>query len=55
MNAPRPAGLGPKARLDLHIHTHRSDGRLGPVELVQAAASRGLDVLAISASDPYVP
>ena len=57
MNAPRPAGLGPKARLDLHIHTHRSDGRLGPVELVQAAASRGLDVLAITDHDlpPALP
>jgi predicted metal-dependent phosphoesterase TrpH len=37
--------------IDLHAHTTASDGTLTPAELVAAAASSGLDVLAITDHD----
>lgn len=36
---------------DLHMHTNRSDGSHDPVELVEYAAERGVDVLAITDHD----
>ena len=38
-------------RIDLHAHSTASDGTLTPAELVRAAASAGLDVLAITDHD----
>lgn len=38
-------------RVDLHSHTTASDGRLSPEELVEKAASLGIDVLAITDHD----
>lgn len=37
--------------IDLHLHTTASDGRLAPVELVQAAAAAGVTVLAVTDHD----
>ncbi len=37
--------------IDLHTHTTASDGRCSPRELVQAAAARGLRVLAVTDHD----
>lgn len=37
--------------VDLHLHTTVSDGRLTPTELVDAAAARGLRVIAITDHD----
>ncbi|RMG13802.1 MAG: PHP domain-containing protein [Planctomycetota bacterium] len=37
--------------LDLHAHTTFSDGRLDPAELVQRAASAGVEVLAVTDHD----
>ncbi|BCJ58724.1 PHP domain-containing protein [Micromonospora endophytica] len=39
------------ARIDLHTHSTASDGTLSPAELVRAAASAGLDVVAITDHD----
>lgn len=39
------------ARYDLHCHSTRSDGLLSPTELVQRAAARGVDVLALTDHD----
>lgn len=39
------------ARIDLHTHSTASDGTLTPAELVVAAASAGLDVVAITDHD----
>ncbi|MFB6273027.1 MAG: PHP domain-containing protein [Salinibacter sp.] len=36
---------------DLHTHTHCSDGRLAPSTLVQRAAERGVEVLAVTDHD----
>jgi predicted metal-dependent phosphoesterase TrpH len=36
---------------DLHTHTRASDGQLGPAELVRAAATAGIDLLAITDHD----
>jgi predicted metal-dependent phosphoesterase TrpH len=36
---------------DLHVHTTRSDGALAPCEVVRAAASAGLDAVAITDHD----
>lgn len=46
-----------RARLDLHCHTDRSDGRWPPEGLLPRAAARGLDVLAPTDHDlpPPVP
>lgn len=38
-------------RLDLHVHTHASDGHLPPAEVVRAAVAGGLDVVAITDHD----
>lgn len=38
-------------RYDLHCHSTRSDGRLAPAEIVRRAASRGVDVLALTDHD----
>ncbi|MGW5576614.1 PHP domain-containing protein [Micromonospora chokoriensis] len=38
-------------RIDLHTHSTASDGTLTPVELVRAAGTAGLDVLAITDHD----
>lgn len=42
-----PVNLG---RADLHVHTHYSDGRQSPEDVVRAAAGR-VDVLAITDHD----
>lgn len=39
------------AHLDLHLHTTYSDGTLSPEEVVQAAASRGVTLIAITDHD----
>ena len=38
-------------KLDLHIHSHVSDGRVSPAEVVHAAAAGGLDVIALTDHD----
>lgn len=38
-------------RYDLHCHSTRSDGLLAPAEIVRRAASRGVDVLALTDHD----
>jgi 3',5'-nucleoside bisphosphate phosphatase len=38
-------------RYDLHCHSTRSDGLLTPAEMVRRAASRGVDVLALTDHD----
>ncbi|WP_110241761.1 PHP domain-containing protein [Nocardioides gilvus] len=41
-------------RIDLHSHTHLSDGTQSPTELVHAAREAGLDVLALTDHDTFV-
>lgn len=48
---PLPSPLPPSWRVDLHCHTHRSDGRHSVDELLQAAVSGGIDLLAITDHD----
>jgi predicted metal-dependent phosphoesterase TrpH len=43
-----------RPRIDLHTHSYRSDGTDSPAELVAAAASRGLDVVALTDHDTAV-
>ncbi|MFA5367970.1 MAG: PHP domain-containing protein, partial [Dehalococcoidia bacterium] len=38
-------------RVDLHLHTTYSDGRLTPGELIQIAAEQGIGVIAITDHD----
>ncbi|HEY0151994.1 MAG TPA: PHP domain-containing protein [Longimicrobium sp.] len=38
-------------RIDLHIHTHASDGHCSPAQVVQMAANARLDVIAITDHD----
>lgn len=38
-------------KLDLHTHSHVSDGQLSPAALVRAAAAGGLDVIALTDHD----
>lgn len=38
-------------RLDLHLHTHVSDGRVSPADAVRAAVQGGLDVIAVTDHD----
>ena len=38
-------------RYDLHSHSTRSDGLLSPANVVRRAASRGVDVLALTDHD----
>ena len=40
-----------RSEIDLHTHTHYSDGRSSPAELLEQAAVRGLRVLAITDHD----
>jgi len=47
---PPPVGGG-ESVVDLHTHTLRSDGVLGPVELIAAAAAAGIRTLAITDHD----
>lgn len=37
--------------IDLHCHTTASDGTLSPVELIELAAQRGVDVIAVTDHD----
>ena len=39
------------AQVDLHMHTTWSDGRLSPRQLVELAAERGLQVIAVTDHD----
>ena len=39
------------ARLDLHLHTNRSDGRLSPDDLIERCAKAGLHYIAITDHD----
>ena len=39
------------ARIDLHIHSNASDGRLSPAEIISRSAARGLAVVAITDHD----
>lgn len=49
--------LLPRARLDLHMHSSRSDGRLSPEGVLAAAAAGGLDAIALTDHDlpPAIP
>ncbi|MEJ2739461.1 MAG: PHP domain-containing protein, partial [Dehalococcoidia bacterium] len=38
-------------KADLHLHTTASDGRLSPAQIVELAASIGLDVIAVTDHD----
>jgi 3',5'-nucleoside bisphosphate phosphatase len=38
-------------RIDLHIHSHASDGHYSPTEVVQMAASGRLDIIAVTDHD----
>jgi hypothetical protein len=61
--AMRQVALNPYANVDwssvgrfkanLHAHTTRSDGNLSPAEVIDAYASRGYDILAITDHDTY--
>jgi predicted metal-dependent phosphoesterase TrpH len=50
MTSPRPQGAVGH-RLELHAHTHFSDGTLSPAALVELAVERGLTALAITDHD----
>jgi predicted metal-dependent phosphoesterase TrpH len=50
MSSARPPLPGGR-RLELHAHTHFSDGLLSPAELVDLAVERGLGVLAVTDHD----
>ena len=41
----------PNASIDLHLHTHYSDGRTSPAEILRQAASLGLKTVAITDHD----
>lgn len=49
MSSGRPAGSG--RRVELHAHTHYSDGHLSPAALVARAIEVGVDTLAITDHD----
>ena len=49
MTAGRPPARG--GRIELHAHTHFSDGALSPAELVALATERGITALAITDHD----
>lgn len=49
MSSGRPAGSG--RRVELHAHTHYSDGQLSPAALVARALEVGVDTLAITDHD----
>ena len=50
MNSTRPPHPGGR-RLELHAHTHFSDGLLSPEQLVEFAVERGVSVLAVTDHD----
>lgn len=50
MTAHRPPGSGGR-RIELHAHTHFSDGALSPLALVELAVERGLVALAVTDHD----
>ncbi|HVQ24953.1 MAG TPA: PHP domain-containing protein, partial [Planctomycetota bacterium] len=50
MISSRPPRAGGR-RLELHAHTHLSDGQLSPSALVSLAVERGLFALAITDHD----
>ena len=39
------------AKIDLHLHTLASDGRLTPTELIQLVAKQGLETISITDHD----
>ncbi|MBI5348883.1 MAG: PHP domain-containing protein, partial [Chloroflexi bacterium] len=39
------------SRIDLHLHSTASDGRLSPTDVVKLAASRGLRLIALTDHD----
>ena len=39
------------SRVDLHIHSNASDGRLSPEEVVEESVMRGLSVIALTDHD----
>ena len=49
--------LPPGARFDLHLHSDRSDGRLGPGDVLRACAAGGLHAFALTDHDlaPALP
>ena len=40
-----------KERIDLHVHSNRSDGTLSPAELVDYALQKGLKAIALTDHD----
>ena len=57
MSRPTSRELGPRARLDLHMHSDRSDGRFPPAEVLRRCAAGRLDVVALTDHDlpPALP
>ncbi len=45
------SSLGRRARIDLHLHTTRSDGAFSPAESLKKCARGGLDVVALTDHD----
>ena len=45
------SSMGRRARVDLHLHTNRSDGAFEPDEVLRRCAASGLDVIAITDHD----
>ncbi len=43
--------LPPNARFDLHLHSHLSDGKVAPAELLDLCGRGGLDVIALTDHD----
>jgi predicted metal-dependent phosphoesterase TrpH len=43
--------MTPTSTIDLHMHTHYSDGKYSPAELLRYAASIGLETIAITDHD----
>jgi 3',5'-nucleoside bisphosphate phosphatase len=51
MNSLLGRSSGPEPRVDLHIHTHVSDGHFSPGQIVEAALAANLEVIAITDHD----
>lgn len=51
MSSSRPTSRSDPGRLDLHLHTDRSDGRLPPEELLARLARGRLDIVALTDHD----
>ena len=43
--------MSPASKVDLHLHTTRSDGRLTPTELVSLVVARGVNIAAVTDHD----